>query len=150
MKSFSALTKHALQNHQNCFVNLWPFRVGYFRLVLTFNYIGWTVLRYHMLILIIPWYRAYIFLVDIHNLIKWCHLIIVSTVHYASIWHKGLKSIQLTFPVLSVTQEWSWCKQRGREFTSSHATWLVDRNLHVHNVPTYWPVTVPTGSLINW
>jgi hypothetical protein len=33
--------------------------------------------------------------------------------------------------MLCFTQERSWCKQRGGEFASSHATWLVERNLHV-------------------
>jgi hypothetical protein len=42
----------------------------------------------------------------------------------------------------TLTQERSWCKQRGGgEFASSHATWMVETDLHVLNVAaysTYW------------
>jgi hypothetical protein len=37
----------------------------------------------------------------------------------------------LSLPIPCLTQERSLCKQRGGEFASSHATWLVDRNLHM-------------------
>jgi hypothetical protein len=44
-------------------------------------------------------------------------------------WRRG---IYVT--ILCLTQQWFWCKQRGGEFASSHATWLVERNLHMLNV----------------
>jgi hypothetical protein len=33
-----------------------------------------------------------------------------------------------------LSQEQSWCKYKGGEFSSSHTAWLVQKNLHKHNI----------------
>jgi hypothetical protein len=46
----------------------------------------------------------------------------------------GVKRLLEIYSVLRLTEERSWCKLKGGEIASSHAKWLVERNIHMLEV----------------